>query len=203
MTATSRCTAVLALGLACVGLIAASCAHTPSPAEEGLAAGSVVASPDESVAANVSSDSVPTNAVAAESGPARRPEQRCTSLTGDNKIRRAAVVSVVDKGLGAWLGGVRVERVLNKGRFAGWRIGALHLANPCYAAVDLRPGDVVTAVNGHGPKKLERPDSAQAVFDSMRTASAIEVTYLRDGKEQSLKFSITDTVDDASAGERE
>jgi type II secretory pathway component PulC len=113
---------------------------------------------------------------------------------GEQKITRAAVHEVVAAGLGQWLQGVQIERVLEGRKFKGWKIGVLHLANPCYAAVDLRPGDVVTAVNGKGPKQLERPETAQEIFASLMQAPAIEVSFLRNGQPRVLRFEIASTA---------
>ncbi len=164
-----------------------ACAHSPSPAEEGLAATeaqSDLNQGDETGAAPQMAEP--------EQGPARRPQDRCTSMTSENAVKRAAVAEVVDAGLGFWLQGVQVERVLEKRKFQGWRVQALHLTNPCYANVDLRPGDVVTAINGQGPKQLEKPDTAQVVFNSLKAAPAIEVSYVRDGQPRSLRIAIVE-----------
>ena len=177
---------------ACLALSLTSCAHAPSAAEEGLAGTSDthagVHTPD--LAGDSTADAVPATPIPVDSGPAKHPEERCNSLVGAQRIRRVAVNEVVAAGLGQWLSGVQIERVLEGRKFKGWRIVVLHLANPCYAAVDLRPGDVVTAVNGKGPKALERPESSQEIFESLKKASAIEVNYMRDGKAKVIRFDI-------------
>lgn len=171
-----------------------ACAHTPSPAEEGLAVTSDTppALDPSAVETDATKPGVPAP-VATDSGPPKTPLQRCESLVGEQRIKRVAVNEVVDAGLGRWLAGVQIDRVLEGRKFKGWRIGVLHLENPCYAAVDLRPGDVVTSINGQGPKHLERPETAQQVFLSLKKAPAIEVGYLREGKPQVLRFEIAET----------
>lgn len=170
----------------------AGCAHTPSPAEHGLSA-TTDSSPSIDEPSLAESAPAPVVPVINDNGPAKRPEQRCESLIGELRIKRSAVLEVVTAGLGSWLQGVQIDRVLVARKFAGWRIVVLHLENPCYAAVDLRPGDIVVAINGQGPKNLERPESAQAVFDSLKKAPAIEVSYLRDSKPRKLRFEIAET----------
>lgn len=168
-----------------------ACAHSPSPAEEGLAATAETPPPVETPETEEGApNTAGTTQVQAETGPPKLPQERCASLVGEQKIKRAAVEEVVAAGLGQWLQGVQIERVLEGRRFKGWKIAALHLANPCYAAVDLRPGDVVTAINGKGPKPLERPESAQEIFASLKQAPAIEVNYLREGQPRVLRFEI-------------
>jgi hypothetical protein len=178
--------------LAICGFATSGCAHSPSPAEQGLAATSNAPPPIEDPSVEKAAPA-PASPIVTDTGPAKRPEQRCESLVGEQSIKRSAVLQVVAAGLGSWLQGVQIDRVLDGRKFAGWKIGVLHLENPCYAAVDLRPGDIVVAINGQGPKNLERPESAQAVFDSLKKATAIEVAYLRDGKARQLRFEIVET----------
>jgi|GEM_PF-3400815 len=192
MTKHSRCwTSSFALAICTFTTV--GCAHRESPAEQGLAATSDTPIPGES-SSGQHADTAPTAPIVSDIGPAKRPEERCESLVGEQKIKRSAVLQVVGAGLGAWLQGVQIDRVLEGRKFAGWRIGVLHLENPCYAAVDLRPGDIVVSINGQGPKNLERPESAQAVFDSLKKAPAIEVAYVRDNKPRVLRFDIAETA---------
>jgi hypothetical protein len=177
------------------GALVTACAHSPSPAEEGLAAsGETPASVEVPPNEPGETGAPPPAVMSTETGAAVHPQERCASLTGEQKIKRAAVDAVVAAGLGHWLQGVQIDRVLEGRKFKGWKIGALHLANPCYAAVDLRPGDIVTAVNGNGPKQLERPETAQTIFASLKQAPAIEVNYLRNGQARTLRFEIVDSA---------
>lgn len=175
-------------------VLACACAHTPSqqeaPPDELGSSDSDRLLQDEEAGPGGSAASADSPPGPAEAEQAAPPPPRCSALTADGQIRHTAVSKVVDGGLGRWLQGVRVERVLDKNRFQGWKVQVLHLANPCYATVDLRPGDVVTSINGSGPKKLERPESAQAVFNSLKQAKAIEVQYLRDGQPGTLRYTI-------------
>jgi S1-C subfamily serine protease len=104
-------------------------------------------------------------------------------------VNRAALVRLLNAGMPRWLQGVEGDRVLAKHRFQGWVIKSLHSADPCYREIDLRPGDVVQKVNG---KSIEKPDQAFEVFESARTAPAIVVDYLRDGKSRQLSLAISD-----------
>lgn len=94
-------------------------------------------------------------------------------------VRRSAVARTVDAGIGQWLQGVEVERLAERQRFRGWIVRKLYPGDPCYQTLDLRPGDVVTAVNG---QSLETPAAAYAVAQSLKTADAIVITYLRGGE---------------------
>jgi type II secretory pathway component PulC len=105
-------------------------------------------------------------------------------------LKRSAVMRVVDAGIGHWLaGGVEVERKIAKSRFQGWEIRRLYPGDPCYAAVDLRPNDVVIEVNG---KSIEKPEQAFDVLSSLRTAPALVVDFLRDGRPQKLTLPIAE-----------
>ncbi len=92
------------------------------------------------------------------------------------------------QGLGAFLQRVELDDrpVLAGGAFRGFRIRALH-DDAFWKGVDLRPGDVVTSVNGF---PIERPEQAQVAFDSLQVASELRVTYDRDGSARELVYMI-------------
>jgi hypothetical protein len=91
----------------------------------------------------------------------------CSDFVRPGVLRRAAIVRVVDRGLGQWLSQVRVAPARSGRKFTGWEIRELYPDDPCYRAVDLQAGDVVTRVNG---ASLEKPDQANQVFQGLRTA---------------------------------
>lgn len=113
----------------------------------------------------------------------------CTSMSPDGALQRRALVEVVDQGLGVWLQGVRVKARVQQGKFGGWVIQSLHLANPCYARIDLRPGDVVTSING---RPIARDVQAYELWGTLKAAPAIEVEYERQGKPLRLRLDIVD-----------
>ena len=122
--------------------------------------------------------------------PAPPPPAVCMAFVKPGVLKRSAVVHVVDAGVGHWLaGGAEVERKIAKSRFLGWQIRRLYPGDPCYAAVDLRPDDVVILVNG---KSVEKPEQAHEVLTSLRTATELVVDFLRDGKPQKLTLPISD-----------
>ena len=102
-------------------------------------------------------------------------------------LKRTAVVRLLDAGLPRWLQGVEGDRALSKRRFQGWLVKSLYPDDPCYQDLDLRPGDVVQKVNG---KPIERPEQAFDVAESLRTAPALVIDYLRDGKPKRLSIEI-------------
>jgi S1-C subfamily serine protease len=126
---------------------------------------------------------------AAPRAPLPPPPPACTMFAKPGVIKRASLVAVVNAGMARWLQSVDGDRSLANHRFQGWLIKNLHPADPCYAEVDLRRGDVVQKVNG---KSIEKPDQAFEVFESLRTAPALVVDYLRDGKARQLSLTITD-----------
>lgn len=114
---------------------------------------------------------------------------KCTSFAKPGVLRRSLVSRTVDGGLGRWLGGVEVEPSMQRGRFRGWLVRRLYPEDVCYREVDVRPGDVVVKVNG---KSVERPEVANEVFLSLRTARALVIDLLRDGKPTTLTFPIAE-----------
>jgi hypothetical protein len=108
----------------------------------------------------------------------------------EHSLRRSAVRDAVAQGLGVFLQRIELDDrpVQVEGRFHGFRIAALRDAD-FWNGVDLRPGDVVTAING---LPIEHPEQAQTAFDSLQVASALRVSYDRDGQSRELVYTIVD-----------
>jgi type II secretory pathway component PulC len=109
---------------------------------------------------------------------------------GAHTLPRSAVRAALGHGLGAFLQHVDLDDqpALVGGKFHGFRIVSLHDA-AFWNGVDLRPGDVVTSVNGF---PIERPEQAQKAFDSLEVASELRVAYDRDGQPRVLVYAIAD-----------
>jgi hypothetical protein len=104
----------------------------------------------------------------------------------EGSLSRADVVEVVDAGLGAFLQQARVEPSLDEGRFVGFRIVELVGAS-FWGKADLRPGDVVTHLNG---TFVEDPNQVYDAFEALREAPQVEVRYVRAGQARTLRFPI-------------
>ena len=108
-------------------------------------------------------------------------------VTPITSIKRADVKAAIDRGLGAFLQNVTVEDwpVMHGGKFHGFKIRTI---NPEWG-IDLRPGDVVTRVNGIVP---EHPEEADTALRSLEKATSLKIEFERDGKPSSLQLSIVD-----------
>jgi S1-C subfamily serine protease len=104
-------------------------------------------------------------------------------------LRRTALVRLIDAGLPRWMQGIEGDRMLANHRFQGWLVQSLYPNDPCYQDLDLHRGDVVQKVNG---KSIEKPEQAFDVVESLRTAPAIVVEFLREGKPQRLTIAIVE-----------
>jgi hypothetical protein len=113
----------------------------------------------------------------------------CAEFVRPGVLRRAAVARVVDRGLGQWLSQVEVKALRRSRKFTGWQVIQLYPNDPCYRAVDVQRGDVVTRVNG---ASLEKPDQANQVFQGLRTAPALEIDLLRQGVARRVSLTIVD-----------
>jgi type II secretory pathway component PulC len=104
-----------------------------------------------------------------------------TSLT------RLQVKRTIAEGLGMFLQNVSLEDwpVMHDGKFYGFKIKTINAD----WGVDLRPGDVVTKVNGIVP---EHPDDADAALRSLEKAAALKVEFEREGKPRTLELPIID-----------
>ena len=100
-------------------------------------------------------------------------------------LRRSQVKQTIGKGLGYFLQNVTVEDypVMKGGKFHGFKIRAISAE----LGVDLRPGDVVTRVNG---MPIEHPEEADAAMRALEKAPALRVDYERGGKPQVLELPI-------------
>ncbi len=109
-------------------------------------------------------------------------------------IRRSTIRSVLAAGPGAFLQKVSVDDhpVFLAGKFHGFRITGLE--SESFRGVDLKPGDVVTLIEG---MPIEHPEEAIAAFDALEVASELRVDYERDGVPRMLRYRIVD--DDAPA----
>lgn len=109
---------------------------------------------------------------------------------GEHALTRSAVRAAIADGLGVFLQHVDIDDqpVMAGGKFHGFRIAALRDPD-FWAGVDLKPGDVVTSVNG---MPIERPEQAQAALESLDGARELRVTYERDGQPHELVYAIVD-----------
>ena len=108
----------------------------------------------------------------------------------DHAVRRTAVTAVLRGGLGLFLQKVTIDDqpVRRDGRFRGFRV--VGLSDPGFwNGVDLRPGDVITSVNG---MPIEHPEEALEAFRALGIASDVRVAYERDGQARELRYSIVE-----------
>jgi type II secretory pathway component PulC len=123
---------------------------------------------------------------AAPSAPSAAPAPAADAHT----LSRSAVRAVVAQGLGAFLQRVELDDqpVRAGGKFHGFRIEQLRGAG-FWQGVDLKPGDVVTSVNGF---PIERPEEALTAFESLDVASELRVAYDRDGQPREIAYGIVE-----------
>jgi general secretion pathway protein C len=93
-------------------------------------------------------------------------------------------------GLGYFLQKVVLDDqpVMLGGRFHGFRVAALR-DSAFWRGVDVKPGDVITRVNG---MPIEHPEEALEAFRSLEVASELRVEYERNGAPHELRYAIVD-----------
>lgn len=79
--------------------------------------------------------------------------------------------------------------VFLSGKFHGFRVAELRGGPEGWSGIDLKPGDVVTSVNGF---PIERPEQALEAFQSLSVASELRVDLEREGEPRSLRWAIVD-----------
>ena len=106
-------------------------------------------------------------------------------------IPRDRLVAVLDAGPAQFLRQLEVTARLSGERFVGWQlVQLLDRAGPL-VEVDVVPGDVLLAING---KPLSRPDQLQSIWDSLRTANAVQAQLWRGEAKFTLDFTIEPPV---------
>jgi type II secretory pathway component PulC len=102
-------------------------------------------------------------------------------------IPRADLNHFLDGSPGAFLQQVAPEAIFKDGRFYGWKLTRFFPGDARFAAIDLRAGDVVRRVNGN---TLERPEQLITVWQSLRTASFLQVDVERGTVARTLRWAI-------------
>ena len=102
-------------------------------------------------------------------------------------LRRAEVNATLQQGVGYFLQNISLEDwpVMRDGKFHGFKIQTI---NDSWG-IDLKPGDVITRVNGIVP---EKPDDAEVVLRALPKATALKVDYERNGMPRVLELPIVD-----------
>lgn len=101
-------------------------------------------------------------------------------------LDRKDVEQTVEAGLGRFLQRVDVEPSFRGQSFQGFRIVLLR-PKEFWEGVDLRPGDVVTQVNG---MPIGRETQAYRAFVGLLTADHLRVSYVRGGRDRQLYYDI-------------
>jgi hypothetical protein len=109
------------------------------------------------------------------------------ALTG--AVARPDLLDVLGRSVGDFLRLVEVEQELGDGGFVGWRITSLPQRTPAW--LDVQRGDVVTAVNG---MPVERPDDAQAIWETLQVASEVRIDLTRAGERRSVRIPVEDVA---------
>jgi general secretion pathway protein C len=117
--------------------------------------------------------------------PSPTPEPEVAKKSG--VIARAELVPVLDRGVGKFLQHVEVTPRFAGGRFLGWKLVSFFPGDERFAGLDLQPGDVIQRVNG---RSVEKPDELAEVWQSLRSAPALEVLLLRNGGPITLRWPI-------------
>jgi len=174
----------LAIALANTTLLIASCAATVAQAPDPEPVGTAP-TPMLTTAPQAPPLAPPPTQAKTET----MPPPPCTMFVKPGVLRRTALVRLIDAGLPRWMQGIEGDRMLANHRFQGWLLQSLYPNDPCYQDIDLHQGDVVQKVNG---KSIEKPEQAFDVVESLRTAPAIVVEFLREGKPQRLTIAIVE-----------
>lgn len=107
-------------------------------------------------------------------------------------------LAALAQGNGALLGGlVRAQAVFAGGKLTGYRIfpGGRSSVG-AFTQLGLRPGDLVTAVNG---TPLDDPTRANEILQTLSSAASADLTIQRNGSSQNLNLNLETVVNDAES----
>jgi hypothetical protein len=99
-------------------------------------------------------------------------------------LERKGLNAIIDQGLGRVLARLKLSPALRGGRFEGFRVSEI---DPAWLGTGLLVGDVLLRLNG---QVIERPEQAQAAFESLRVASEVALELNRAGEKLSLRYRI-------------
>ena len=118
-----------------------------------------------------------------------------TGAAAQSPVQRLAALA---QGNGALLGGlIRAQAVLAGGKLTGYRIfPGGRTSVTAFTQLGLRPGDLVTAVNG---TTLDDPSRANEILQTLSSASSADLTIQRNGTEQNLNLNLETVVNDAES----
>jgi general secretion pathway protein C len=107
-------------------------------------------------------------------------------------------LAALAQGNGALLGGlVRAQPVFAGGKLSGYRIFPGGRASVgAYTQLGLRPGDLVTAVNG---TLLDDPNRGNEILQTLSSASSATLTVQRNGTSQDLNLNLETVVSEAES----
>jgi len=127
----------------------------------------------------------PVDASSTEGGTSSSPAVDPTLPPG--AIWRAELRNILSAGPAAVLAMVETEPAREGKKFIGFKIVTFVHGDP--KAVDLRPGDILVAVNG---KKIVQPDDYFRVFQELAVASELRFDILREGQPKTLSYPVVE-----------
>ncbi|MFM1885241.1 MAG: hypothetical protein RL026_398 [Pseudomonadota bacterium] len=89
---------------------------------------------------------------------------------------------------------LRPQAVLADGKQHGYRVYPGPNAQ-AFNRLGLRPGDLVTAING---SPLDDPETSSTVFSTLGSAASARLTIMRNGRQQDLVLNLTETLAELS-----
>jgi hypothetical protein len=171
---------------------AASSASRPAPAPKAAEPAEVSESSQASASEQTASASSTADVAAAPAEPTALPD----TVDGSD-IPRAALLLVLEQGVGRFLQKVSIEPHLERGRFVGWRIVELFPHGSELSRGVLLPGDTLVRVNG---QSVERPEQVKNVWDSLATESQLVLQVIRAGKASEVRHRIVQSSTSVAGG---
>lgn len=104
-------------------------------------------------------------------------------------IFRDELDETLRRGLQPLIAEVGLRPHFERERFVGWKLQFLRPDEAPYRDSAVRPGDVLTRVNG---SPIERPDQMMAVWKSLSDTDHLTFTVLRAGKLEEVTYHVAE-----------
>lgn len=162
-------------------LLATGCASAPPPPKPATPA--EVAHSESMQPLGEGPTTFAETAPPAAAAPSAAPESKA------GVIARGEYERMLSQSPGAFLAHVDPVATFRDRRFAGWKLRSFFAGDARFQNTALRPGDVVTRVNG---RPIEQPDQFIQVWQNARYRRDLTVEILRDGAPRTLVWAIVD-----------
>lgn len=110
-------------------------------------------------------------------------------LPGNSPVERLGRIAQENPGLIGRV--IQAQAVLSNGQHRGYRVFPAPNQNALFSRLGLRPGDLVTHING---TPLDDPQRGAQIFNTLSSAAEARVTVTRNGRQEDIMLNLTEVA---------